>query len=66
MGRQRDGKLVFFVDSEDPSSKDYSPPGQIYAEAPQSYQRVFTSASATTEGPRSATLLHSSFNQKYT
>ena len=53
MGRQRDGKLVFFVDSEDPGSKDYSPPGQIYAEAPESYQRVFTSASATTEGPSS-------------
>jgi len=51
MGRQLDGKLVFFVDSEDPHSKDYSPPGQIYEEAPESYRRVFTTATATTEGP---------------
>ncbi len=53
MGRQPDGKLVFFVDSEDPDSKDYSPPGQIYEEAPDSYRRVFASATATTEGPAS-------------
>ncbi|MEI7953864.1 MAG: PAS domain S-box protein, partial [Verrucomicrobiota bacterium] len=53
MGRQPDGKLVFFVDSEDPDSKDYSPPGQIYEEAPDSYRRVFATATATTEGPAS-------------
>ncbi len=53
MGQKPDGKLFFFVDSEDPSSKDYSPPGQIYEEAPESYRHVFTSASATTEGPNS-------------
>lgn len=29
----RDGKLFFYADSEDPSSADYSPPGQIYSEA---------------------------------
>ena len=53
MGRQPDGKLVFFVDSEDPDSKDYSPPGQVYEEAPDSYRRVFATATATTEGPAS-------------
>ena len=53
MGQKPDGKLFFFVDSEDPGSKDYSPPGQIYKDAPESYRDVFTSASATTEGPSS-------------
>jgi len=53
IGRKLDGKLVFFVDSEDPGSKDYAAPGQIYEEAPESYQRVFTNATATTEGPGS-------------
>jgi len=49
--RRLDGKLVFFVDSEDPASKDYASPGQIYEEAPDSYRRVFVTATATTEGP---------------
>lgn len=31
----RDGKLFFYADSENPDSKDYSPPGQIYTEASQ-------------------------------
>lgn len=30
---KRDDKVYFIVDSEDPSSKDYSPPGQEYTEA---------------------------------
>ena len=51
MGRRPAGELYFFVDSEDLSSKDYSPPGQIYQEAPDSYRRVFTTKTATTEGP---------------
>lgn len=29
----RDGRVYFMVDSEDPSSEDYSPPGQEYEEA---------------------------------
>lgn len=27
------GKMIFLVDAEDPQSKDYSPPGQVYYEA---------------------------------
>ena len=30
---KRDGQVYFVVDSEDPSSEDYSPPGQEYTEA---------------------------------
>jgi len=33
----RDGKSYFLVDSEAPTSKDYSPPGQLYEEADASY-----------------------------
>ena len=51
MGSKPDGELFFLVDSEDPSSKDYSPPGQIYEEAPASYHRVFATHEAATEGP---------------
>ncbi|MEI7954213.1 MAG: CHASE domain-containing protein, partial [Verrucomicrobiota bacterium] len=49
--RRLDGKLAFFVDSEDPASKDYASPGQIYDEATDSYRRVFVTATPTTEGP---------------
>ena len=52
-GRQLDGKLVFLVDSEDPNSKDYSPPGQIYEQASETFRSVFTTTTATTEGPSS-------------
>lgn len=31
--RPQDGKMIFLVDAEDPSSPDYSPPGQVYEEA---------------------------------
>jgi len=51
MGSKPNGELFFLVDSEDPSSKDYSPPGQIYQEAPASYHRVFATHNAATEGP---------------
>jgi PAS domain S-box-containing protein len=30
---ERDGKIIFLLDSEPPDSPDYSPPGQIYEEA---------------------------------
>lgn len=38
----RDGVLFFYVDSEDPASEDYSPPGQLYEEATQPMYEVFT------------------------
>ena len=31
--RPQGGKMIFLVDAEDPSSQDYSPPGQVYDEA---------------------------------
>ncbi|MEI6260248.1 MAG: CHASE domain-containing protein, partial [Deltaproteobacteria bacterium] len=51
IGRKTDGALFFFIDSEPAGSRDYSPPGQIYDEAPESYRRVFVTQNATTEGP---------------
>lgn len=41
MGRKPDGKIFFYVDSEDPESPDYSPPGQLYGEASDDDYRVF-------------------------
>jgi CheY-like chemotaxis protein/CHASE1-domain containing sensor protein/HPt (histidine-containing phosphotransfer) domain-containing protein len=51
IGRNTDGALFFFVDSEPTGSKDYSPPGQVYDEAPEGYRRVFVTDNAATEGP---------------
>lgn len=31
--RPQDGEMVFLADAEDPESRDYSPPGQVYFEA---------------------------------
>ncbi len=42
MGRNDDGRIFFYVDSEDPSSEDYSPPGQVYFEASNALKAVFT------------------------
>ncbi len=38
----RDDILFFYVDSEDPTSEDYSPPGQLYEEATQPMYEVFS------------------------
>ena len=51
MGRKADGTVFFFVDSEVASSKDYSPPGQVYEEVPAGYQRVFDTKAADVVGP---------------
>ncbi len=51
MGRQEDGDIYFFVDSEPEESKDYSPPGQIFYEADQSIHQVFTARHETVDGP---------------
>jgi PAS domain S-box-containing protein len=51
MGRQSDGSLFFFVDSEPSDSPDYSPPGQIYTEAADDVRRVFDTRASTVEGP---------------
>ncbi|MGD1048898.1 MAG: hypothetical protein ABR899_09150 [Candidatus Krumholzibacteriaceae bacterium] len=51
MGRGSDGKLFFYVDSEDPDSPDYSPPGQRYDEASKVDYQVFATGSGNVEGP---------------
>jgi PAS domain S-box-containing protein len=51
MGRMADGTVFLYVDSELADSKDYSPPGQVYGEAPKSYRRVFDTSTAAVEGP---------------
>lgn len=38
----RDGKVVILLDSESPDSPDYSPPGQVYSEADESFLIPFT------------------------
>ena len=48
---QAGGDIFFFVDSEPAGSKDYSPPGQVYEEAPDGYRRVFDTRIAEVEGP---------------
>jgi len=51
LGRNADGRLFVFVDSEPPESRDYSPPGQIYDEAPEGARSVFATQTAAVEGP---------------
>ncbi len=51
LSRRTDGTVYVMVDSEDPSSPDYSPPGQAYEEVPPAYLRVFDTARASIEGP---------------
>ena len=51
LGRKADGTLFFFVDSEKAESKDYSPPGQVYSEAPEGCYRVFAGRTEFVEGP---------------
>lgn len=41
VGKRADGGLFFYGDSEDPSSVDYSPPGQDYPEASPALNQVF-------------------------
>ena len=50
-GRNAEGQVFFFVDSEAPDSKDYSPPGQIYEEASDAFRNVFNAREASCEGP---------------
>jgi hypothetical protein len=46
------GEQIFiFVDSESPDSKDYSPPGQVYEEVPDTYRRVFQTGTEAITAP---------------
>ncbi len=51
MSRRPDGVIEFLVDSEPIESKDYSPPGQTYDEAPSELHRVFVGGYDTVKGP---------------
>ncbi len=51
MGRKNNGMVFFYVDSEPVTSKDYSPPGQLYEEAPVSVGQVFDTRIAFVAGP---------------
>lgn len=50
-GRKPSGEVFIFVDNEPPASKDYSPPGDVYAEAADSFHRVFRGGTPVVEGP---------------
>ena len=51
MGKHRDNTIFFYADSEAPSSKDYSPPGQVYDEATKAFRDVFVTNQGIVEGP---------------
>ncbi len=46
-----DGRVVFLADSEAPNSPDYSPPGEIFHEAPEEVARAWGSGLPLTAGP---------------
>jgi signal transduction histidine kinase len=49
---ERDGRLFFYVDSERPDSNFYSPPGEAYPEATDSFKNMFYSSPVPlVEGP---------------
>ncbi len=50
---QRGSRVFFFMDSEPPESKDYSPPGQEYSEAAEPMRRVFHTGIESVVGPYS-------------
>jgi len=50
MGR-KDGAVIFLVDATDPSSPDYSPPGEVYEEASPELVRSFANGETFVEGP---------------
>lgn len=47
----RDNLFFFYVDSEDPNSEDYSPPGQTYPEADHSFFDAYQTGNANVTGP---------------
>ena len=50
-GKRADGTIYFYADSEDPSSHDFSPPGQEYPEASDVLISLFENGKASIEGP---------------
>lgn len=50
MGR-KDGAVIFLADATDPSSPDYSPPGEVYEETTPELIRSFAIGEPFVEGP---------------
>ena len=53
LGNKNDSEIFFFLGSAPAGSRDYSPPGQPYFEAPEGCRRAFGTRSAVVEGPYS-------------
>ena len=51
VSQRDDGTIIINVDSEQPGSGDYSPPGQVYTEAPTAIRSVFKTGNKANEGP---------------
>jgi len=51
VGKKPDGRLFIYVDSEPAGSKDESPPGQLYTEAPEPLHQVFATGQCAAYGP---------------
>ncbi|WP_367360873.1 ATP-binding protein [Syntrophus sp. (in: bacteria)] len=51
ISRRPDGSIVFHVDSEPHTSRDCSPPGQVYSEASKELHAVFDTGRAAVRGP---------------
>jgi len=51
MSRREDGSIILNADSEPPESADYSPPGQVYSEAPAAVRSAFATGEIANEGP---------------
>jgi signal transduction histidine kinase len=48
---QRSGQVFFYVDSEKPSSSQYSPAGERYDDATPEFTQMFTNGKTVVEGP---------------
>ncbi|HRH26506.1 MAG TPA: hypothetical protein PLF31_03525, partial [Candidatus Paceibacterota bacterium] len=48
---QKEGDVIFLVDSEPETSEDYSPPGQVYFEASEELREIFSTTEGLLEGP---------------
>jgi len=51
MGRKSNGTVFFFIDSQLPGSKDYTPPGLIYNEVSEEYLYTFNTGKPRAVGP---------------
>jgi PAS domain S-box-containing protein len=51
IGQRQDGTIILYADSESPESADYSPPGQVYTEAPAVLTSLFKTGEMASEGP---------------